>query len=92
MKELFVMHDLVGKSLSNASLAKKEVTFIRVVIELGIHVMIVIPVFTFIALDHKLVHISDSMRLFTVTITIEEILCVVISVVFVVIFIIIETA
>ena len=54
--------------------------------------MIVIPVFTFIALDHKLVHISDSMRLFTVTITIEEILGVVISVVFVVIFIIIETA
>ena len=87
-----VMHYLVGKSFVNARFAKKKIALVRILFHFGTQMMIMIPVFAFIALDHEFVHFTDSVRFFTVAIAIEEILSVIVLLVLIIVFVFIETA
>ncbi len=90
MPVILILHDSAFKLQRYAIPANQEVVLFNLILSWRLEVLVVEPIFTLVALDHELVHVLSLMGLLTVTVAIEEVLVVVVSLIFVIFFIIIE--
>ena len=91
MPEIFVLANFVDKFVSDALLAQQKVGLIFI-FDLRVQMLVVEPVFTFIALKHEFVDKFRVMRVVTIAIAIKEIFAIVVFFVLVVFLVRIQLA
>ena len=92
MEEILIMLNSRHEFRFQTFPANQEVLFINLFIKWRVDMLIMEPVLTFIALNHKLVNVFKGMRLFTVTVAIKECLIIEVLVILIFILILIELA